>query len=329
VSISRKRSGNKAVIEPTTHPGIILLPPATYLVSGYSSIKACLIAADVTSGPWPGIGLLKIFFEDMTVTMKTVSEVMPSSHSKLIHSVGVHALGTLSWDIKLPYPGLFQTGSKHAFMRLSSASDPGNKVVTPGVSLKVFRDNTPSANSFFLHNFTSTSWNFFDVNLQNHVSSVLPAGPIQLLFTKFQTASQYAFYTGLSDWAKYDEQGHVTPDDKIKFPFQLILVPNPTVKAAGADLKPDGQPFTNQFATIQPATELYTVFIQDEPLATPYPAGKLTLNSDSTGQLITSSYGDQTLFFRHQQFEEDFVLRPDWKQVCPTPQTCEYMYNGN
>jgi len=269
-----------------------------------------------------------MFVEDMKVSFNTVDDLMPSGRSKLIHSVGVHALGKLTWDHALPYTGLFKTGAHNMVIRLSSAADPKLlKAVGAGVTLKVFRDNVASANSFFLHSFNDKGWNFFNYPLQNHVSSAVgsPVHPGRLLLKKFEEASDYPFYTGLSDWAKIDDKGHHS--QQIKFPFQLILVPNPSLKTAGAKQHQTSLPFTNQFSAIQPGTLLYTVYIQDAPFSQPFVAGKLTLNNDETGRLTTSSYGDNTLFFRHQKFEDDFVYHPEWKTTCPKRETCNWMFD--
>jgi hypothetical protein len=35
------------------------------------------------------------------------------------------------------------------------------------------------------------------------------------------------------------------------------------------------------------------------------------------GKLTTSKWGDQNLFFRHQKFDEDLALHPEWKPYIP------------
>ena len=41
-----------------------------------------------------------------------------------------------------------------------------------------------------------------------------------------------------------------------------------------------------------------------------------------TSQIEKSVYGDETLFFKHQLFEEDLKIRPEWLKACPTVDSC-------
>ena len=41
--------------------------------------------------------------------------------------------------------------------------------------------------------------------------------------------------------------------------------------------------------------------------------GTLVTNSES----VTSKYGDEVLFFRHQRVEDDVALKPEWKDYYP------------
>ena len=60
-------------------------------------------------------------------------------------------------------------------------------------------------------------------------------------------------------------------------------------------------------------TVLYTIWAMDKPEEL---GGVETHIADLvlTSELTTSLWGDQHLFFRHQNMEDDLGLRPEWEQ---------------
>ena len=81
-----------------------------------------------------------------------------------------------------------------------------------------------------------------------------------------------------------------------------------------------GTYFTDQLQTIAAGTKLFSVFAQAEPNSDKVHIGDLILTSEIT----KSKYGDETLFFKHQNMNEDVALRPDWKDALdPTKKKLE------
>jgi hypothetical protein len=108
----------------------------------------------------------------------------------------------------------------------------------PGMGIKFLRDNAPSGNIFFLHTLTPQegSWNFFKNMQSNHLAKGDLGTAETLLFKKFETSgSVWPNMVGLSDLARYGEDGTVYSDDEINFPFQLVLVPDDSMLAAFPD----------------------------------------------------------------------------------------------
>ena len=63
---------------------------------------------------------------------------------------------------------------------------------------------------------------------------------------------------------------------------------------------------------IESGTRLFDVFAHDEPEAL---GGREKLIGAiiTTSDMVTSTYGDTRLFFRHKRFEEDLEERPEWE----------------
>jgi hypothetical protein len=122
---------------------------------------------------------------------------------------------------------------------------------------------------------------------------------------------------GISDIGKY------TPDGKeetnLNFPCALYLKPNPELTARFKGT-PTLTPIDDYLSTIVPGTTLYEVWGMSSPSAEKVLIGKLT----TTSELISSLYGDKELFFQHQNINEDFKLRPEWKKVNTNKNYCPF-----
>lgn len=285
------------------------------------------IVKNLKSGSWPGINLAFLFVESMDPSFDRVADDLPWDRSKLIHSVGSHAVVSFQVNSlsKSKYTGIFATGAHNGIVRLSPAAEPEPDKVgcdpqcgfTPGMGLKLFRSGVRSANMFEMFMLEGQeSFNFFENTLTNHpiLHCEDRVGSLGLLYNKFATASNYPTTIGLSDFAFYDENGQVynTP----KFPYELLMQPNdnltkqfPTSGKGWTDER-----FAEQMASIPSGTVIYTVLAIETPNAAPQEIGFLQTLTNFT----TSNWGDRNMFLQHTRMEEDLVLRPSWKSFVPT-----------
>jgi len=184
--------------------------------------------------------------------------------------------------------------------------------MAPGIALKFLRSYVPSANVFAMYSLIGQpSFNFFKHDLSSHVPELPSDGPlpIQLLRKKFLSASDYPPFTGLSELARYDENGN---SGKMSFPFRLHFHPNITLHNALPDSW-TGNGFETQInRLVIPGRHLYDVYAQSSPTQEKLTLiGKLYARSYST----TSYFGDKSLFFQHTRFESDLEYYPGWAQA--------------
>merc|ERR1711951_340679 len=89
------------------------------------------------------------------------------------------------------------------------------------------------------------------------------------------------------------------------------------------------RPFTEDLTSIPQGTTLYEIFALDQPVelgGTEQHIGDLVM----TSEMVTSLWGDQHLFFRHQDMAEDVVIKPEWEEYLdkfgiPGPSGCPMM----
>jgi hypothetical protein len=149
--------------------------------------------------------------------------------------------------------------------------------------------------------------------LSSQLTSRMPVTlkPIVRIFKKY---SQHPLALGLSNLCSYDAEGEMASD--LNFPFCLTLKPkvktNPLAEEQDDSTTLDS--FLDDIHKIPPGTVLYDIFASPDPLSVA-DASKL----QRIGRLVTTSRmkespQDDGLFFRHQKKDEDFALRPHWKQ---------------
>ncbi|GMH63685.1 hypothetical protein TrRE_jg10170 [Triparma retinervis] len=274
---------------------------------------------------WPPASALPyLFIESMTPTVSEVTDEMPEGRYKLIHSVGGAA--SIKFDFQPnPYTGLFQEAN-YGLIRFASAKEPkeGSDVgaleggFTPGMGVKFLRDGQPSANIVFLHKLTAQeSWNFFKNTQSNHLSVGGLGTAENLLKKKFETSgSDWVNMVGLSDFARFAEDGSEISDSDIKFPFQLLLVPTDEMQSRFPDTYES--PLIDQLRTIPAGTTLYEIFAKADYDAAPELIGSMV----TTSKIESSVFADSKLFLKHQIMEEDFQLRPEWLERCASNDEC-------
>jgi hypothetical protein len=243
-----------------------------------------------------------------------------------------------------PYSGLLTPGTtvEHCLVRLSSALQPmdmgknkriakavfGDKLTSakifPGVAVKLFRSHQNSGNMLFLGSKVGQSEDeFFAHCLSTQVTTRMPVTmkPILQVFKRY---SELPTALGLSDMCTYGANGEMAND--LNFPYCLTLLPRVRTKVRGgrrlededSDMLEPLDSFLDDMLNIPAGTVLYDLFASPDPLSVTnvkklQRIGRLV--STSTMQM---SPQDDGLFFRHQKKDEDFALRPEWKEDLDT-----------
>lgn len=255
-------------------------------------------------GDYPNV--LNIVGESIQTTFDDWWDVMPNGRKKYIHSAGV--VCKFKWSGNPAFTGLLGEAAE-GFVRMGSAApltgNPGSPDgVTPGNGFKFLRTGVRSGNFVSLASLTlaNAGWNFFSKNQSNHIAA--PTGATAILAKKFNQASTCAPQVGLSDLAKWSQDG--TASAKPVFPFRLQFNPTKDVQqsndAKTLDQMLDGMKF-------KVGTSLFDVLAYKTPSdKAPVSLGTMVV----TGECTTSAFGDAKLFIRHQRVEEDWAIHPEW-----------------
>jgi hypothetical protein len=194
-------------------------------------------------------------------------------------------------------------------LSLAKQGDHDTQLSIPGIGIKFLRDGRDSANMVAMHSVDGQdSWNFFKNVFSNHVPKTsFSFMPVAI---KFATATKNIRQVGLSDWARYAEDGSEVLEPV--FPYKLLLQPSLELQQPDAYVRAQ----TEMLAAVPADSKLYTV----RALAGPPELGgqeqdiaELVL----VGGLVTSGWADRRLLFRHQDMAEDLRLRPEWNQHTP------------
>lgn len=183
------------------------------------------------------------------------------------------------------------------------------------MGLKFLRDGVDSANvlSAVSLNGTPDEWNFFKHATTNHIRGDRTA-EVKAIHGIISQVTDFTQDVGLSDFAKFDQKG--TKETPI-FPFELIFEPHSDVSSLFKDTKPTHPlNYLEQLKSIKPGSNLYNIYGLDAPIqlgGKKILIGTLTLDD----KMVTSKFGDEALFFRHQRMSADLALKPDWKAYLP------------
>jgi hypothetical protein len=269
-----------------------------------------------TSGSFPNTFLLMylLFVKSLRYTTRLVSDERPFRTAKAFRSVGVVAKAT--WTVVVddnpsPFSGLFRTGADYVLMRFSQTQEPEPHKTWPGISIKIFIDGKPSVNVGAMETLSGqSSCNFFEKDFSNHLPP--PETVLHKLVTlKFRTVSRHPQKWGIKEWATLFPNG-TTVDDKVRAPYRLIWRPRSNVTDQFEDCD-EGALLEQMESTITPGTVVYDLFGVEGPEedSQEWYLGFFTV----TGPVVRSAYADRKLFFRHQKFEDDLNLRPEWKAL--------------
>jgi len=305
------------------------------LNTGYKNYCAVLkhaiiwheVLLDSYSGSWPddnrnltemmmGDPTPPEFFSlDLCPTFDAPGDELPSNRTKISHAVG--SVGKVKF-IARPnnYTGVFQ-GAKYGIIRIGLAGKPAPEIHGPsfGFGLKFLRDGVDSASVVARYNnVTQKSWNLFAENLSNHY---IGRGSLDISTVMFVAqASPHTGQVGLSDMARYGDNGKYIPDNLINYPYKLVF--KPTGKISFPDEYHGA--LEDDLETIEAGTVLWEVHAWDDPAelgGVEEHIGDILL----TSPLVRSLYGDTKLFFRHQDMRDDFKLRPQWEKFTPASGT--------
>jgi|ERR1719318_202237 len=275
---------------------------------------------DTSSAPWfSTMDMTGLFTEAMCSTMRAQGDELPWERGlgfyqwrkKYIHTVGT--VGKVEWRNlgDHPYTGIFQ-GAKQGVVRFSLAKEPSTSSnnTAPGLGLKFLRNGMDSANLVAMYSVNGQeSWNFFKNNFTNHIPPV--EGAALAIPIKFSQATNNVQQVGLSDFSQSGEDGVLVAD--AKFPFRLRFKPTGEFSFSDSYVRPH----TEDLVSIPRGSKLYEVWALDQPAemgGVEKHIAELVLVSD----MVTSFWGDASLFFRHQDMAEDVALKPEWKKYVDT-----------
>ena len=184
---------------------------------------------DNSSNSWPSVlKVAEILFESMCPTLEAAGDQMPkawirNTRQKYIHSVG--SVGMVEFVSNgSRYTGLFQ-GATHGIVRISLAKEPEADVLntTPGMGLKFLRDGVESASLVAMYGVDGQeSWNVFANSWSNHRGAASGADTLTLS-VKFAKGTPNIQQVGLSDWARFGEDGVRVSDSDMVFPYKLVF----------------------------------------------------------------------------------------------------------
>ena len=140
---------------------------------------------------------------------------------------------------------------------------------------------------------------------------------LQPFLRKFYTYSDNPLSLGISDFCSFDENGESLNLGDIEFPYVLILKP---VYNDEANRQPknvdEGQRFDNfidDLLKIPCGSILFDIYACPDPSSALDPEAVQRIGRITTTSEMMTSHPDDGLFFRHQKKEEDFDLRPHWR----------------
>ena len=228
--------------------------------------------------------------------------------NKVIHSIGVQ--GKVKWvsEENHPYTGVFK-GGQHGIGRFTSGMPVDTKTPTlwPGISVKFMRDGIDSANAVIMYGIHGQNdLNFFANSWSNHVLPVMTPDAIPGGIA-FKTSTEYIHNMGLSNFASFDEEGEAEKD--VVFPWRIRFGQTGEFHSPSDTYD---RPYTTYLREIPAGSHLFNIYAMDVPPelgGTEMLIGKLY----SESEFVTSHWGDEHLFFRHQRMDDDLKYHPEWE----------------
>lgn len=249
------------------------------------------------------IGLGK---QEISIKGQHVSDFAPPGWKKFLHGRASIAKVKIV-PVSNKFSGMFQ-GVDCGLLRLSLTSEvTSSRPVAPGLALKVLRDGAPSSNISALVSLDGQGqiYNFFKYPMSNIVPIGASLGQ-KIVHRIFLNASAYPEQLVVKEFSEVDQQGHRVSNPVS--PRQLFFVPSPRVQftAQPHDVRED-------FAKIPANTVIYQVHAVSDKFRnydyskySPEDVPEFLKESEhiadivTTSEFLSSSFGDDGIFFRHQ-----------------------------
>lgn len=240
---------------------------------------------------------------------------------KVLHAGGSYGRVLFRWtDVKFrqQHTGLFSEPVAEAIMS-ASAGNPfvGNQSAAFGWGFKFMRSNVAPASILTLNAFLGRGayWNVFGFMTCNHASVAEMAALIATVIGW----SNFPNQNGLSNMARFKLNGEETRDPN--FPYSLCFIPNPllTQRIGDPTTLSSLSSVHSQFRLVEPEEHLFDIVAIFHPKVLVEP--DLLLNptyASRVGEVIAlskftrSQFGDSRLFFQHQPFDDDLLIKPEW-----------------
>lgn len=195
----------------------------------------------------------------------------------------------------------------------------------PCAALKVFRQGVPSGNILFGGSKVGQrEHDFFAHCLCTTMTEQMPRA-MKPFVRKFWTYSDYPLSLGVSDFCRHSSEGDTVSDADLSFPFAIVLRPckhlsrtasNEIVRSDGDDTFEDCfDEFLDSALHIPCGTALYDIFACPEPRDVLDSSKLQRIGRVVTRSAMIQSSARDGLFFRHQRKEEDYALRPEWRDA--------------
>lgn len=236
------------------------------------------------------------------------------------------------------YTGLLQPGKKldNCMIRLSSAIRPpsqdikstwarallyatGEKIrnakLFPCAGLKIFRRGIRSGNLLFSGSKVGQREADYFAHCQATSMTEQMPRAIKPFVRKFWQYSDYPLSLGVSDFCEFDEEG--VAHSETVFPFAVILRPRVKLETHENREADDDSfdTFLERTLAIPEGTHLFDIFTCEDPNHVSDPMKLQRIGTITTSSPFIRSSPRDGIFFRHQKKEEDYDLKPEWKQA--------------
>lgn len=254
----------------------------------------------------PGIfDLLKLATSSFSVKALTAEgDELEEGRHKRIHPFGAEARLRLviSPGAAGGYTGIFRSGAECVIGRFSVASKPKVSASIPALALKIFIDgDQPSVNLHLMHSVDGQPGHNFFAQTFSNILPPASAFATRLLASGFeQSAVQFGAKDPNPGRLTLEHLAGTLPDgNRIsapKAPYQLLFKPTAQAHALMQDASAKDD-FRLKLAGLLVGQAVYDIYTlaEGDPAENARLLGHLVL----TAPVVSSRYGDEKLFFRH------------------------------
>ncbi len=236
----------------------------------------------------PFRSVVRAFFN---VTLEVNSDILPDGRKKGIHTYGSTAAFEFVPDPGSPFTGLYQ-GAKYGYLRLSLAAKPDGVSTIPGIGVKFLVDGAPSLNFVAMYSLDGQkTYNFFAHGFSTFIDAP-SSGPLKILAKAFGTATADPTKVDSAYLANIRADG--TSVALPVAPERLLLVPE-SGSLAFSDAPHEVR---DDLFSIPSGSTLYRVYGIKAGASDKVFIGSIV----TTSRFVSSKFGDEKLFFRHQRF---------------------------